>query len=337
MRNGMGYRRRFFATVTRVLVVLAILTTTTTGSAHAQEDFYGWYGPYDDGCNHWWDGYQWTYDVDCDFDGLSDAASYPPGWYGPFENECNYWWDGAQYTGEFDCNGDGSADAVGETYPPGWYDPYDDGCRYWFDGTSYTGDTDCNGDGETDRKQRPDDVDTSSVDDFIDTQVDGINQLWADRFATEGLPYTDTALVIAGDAITVGCLTADGDQLLETEDWIFYCSADETIYFAPGNLDRVVQSGIGAVQMVVAHEVGHHVQSELDATFDTNYSADTVKYENQATCMAGVWFNHLDAEGSPSDLAAAMTYLGTASDDVHGSSDAQIAALLQGYHDPTSC
>ena len=143
--------------------------------------------------------------------------------------------------------------------------------------------------------------------------------------------------MIAGDAITVGCLTADGDQLLETEDWIFYCSADETIYFAPGNLDRVVQSGIGAVQMVVAHEVGHHIQSELEPTFDTNYAADTVKYENQATCMAGVWFNHLDAEGSPSDLAAAMTYLGTASDDVHGSSDAQIAALLQGYHDPTSC
>ncbi len=299
----------------------------------------GWYGPYDDGCYYWWNGNDWTTDVDCDGDGFTDTAAtvYPADWYGPYDDGCYYWWDGTKYSGELDCDGDGYTDATEETYQPGWYDLYGDGCLYWFDGSAYTGDSDCNGDGLADTVQRPDDIDTSTTDDYIDTQFDAINQMWAERFRNAGLDYSTPRLVIATDPINVACTTADGDQLLETEDWIFYCSGDESIYFGPGNLEKIVQSGIGAVQFTVAHEFGHHVQSEMDPSFATNYGKDTVAYENQATCMAGVWFNELDAQGLPSDLNAAMTFLGTATDDVHGKSDDQIAALLKGYHDPDAC
>jgi predicted metalloprotease len=288
---------------------------------------------------YWWDGYRWSGDVDCDGDGYADqpVTDYPAGWYGPFEDQCNYWWDGTQYTGEYDCDGDGKTDATEETYRPGWYDLYSDGCLYWFDGSVYTGDVDCNGDGRNDTPQQPDDIDTSSIDDFIDSQVLAINKMWRQRFAAQGLDYSNPRLIIADGPIQIGCLTADGDQELETEDWIFYCSSDQTIYFGPGNLDRIVQAGIGTVQFTVAHEIGHHVQDEMDPQFSTKYASDTVKYENQATCMAGVWFNELDAEGTPSDINAAMTFLSTATDEVHGKGEDQIAALLQGYHDPDSC
>ena len=311
------------------------------GYTDASVDSYpaNWYGPYDDGCMHWWDGYQWTVYVDCDRDGLADAGTvtYPAGWYGPFDDGCNYWWNGSLYSGEYDCNGDGLTDATNETYPPDWYDLYGDGCRYWFNGTVYTGDVDCNGDRTADSKQEPTSIDTSSTGSFVDTQVAAINQMWAGRFSSESRAYTDTHLVVASEPIAIGCVTQDGDQVLETEDWIFYCAADNAIYVGPGNLERVELSGVGAVQFMVAHEIGHHVQDLLDASFSTDYAADTVKYENQATCMAGVWFYELDAEGTPSDINAAMTYLSTATDDVHGSAQDQIDALLKGYHDPNSC
>lgn len=299
----------------------------------------GWYGPYDDGCLHWWDGYQWTLDVDCDGDGYTDnaTASYPAGWYGPFSDRCYYWWDGSQYTGEYDCNGDGDTDATNETYQPGWYDLYGDGCLYWFDGSQYTGDKDCNGDGRSDAKRGPDEVDTSDIGRFINDQLAAIDGMWSKRFANSGLSYSDPDLVIAKKPITIGCTTKDGDKLLETKDWIFYCPTDDTIYFGPGNLDRIVQSGIGVVQFTVAHEIGHHVQDEIDPDFWTKYGNDPVAYESQATCMAGIWFNRLDAEGTPSDINAAMTYLSTATDEVHGKGEDQVSALLKGYQDPNAC
>jgi Putative neutral zinc metallopeptidase len=315
--------------------VACLLLAHLFGVAQAQDA--GWYGPYDDNCYHWWDGYQWTDDVDCNADGYNDSAGYAAGWYGPFDNGCWYWWDGARYSGEYDCNGDGYTDATEETYQPGWYDLYGNGCRYWFDGTTYTGDVDCNGDGATDTSRQPDDIDTASADRFIESQVAAINQMWADRFGAQGLAYTETRVVLASKPITIGCTTKDGDLLLETEDWIFYCSGDQTVYFGPENLDRVVVSGIGAVQFMVAHEIGHHVQDEIDPDFSTNYARDTVAYENQATCMAGIWFYELDRLGTPSDINAAMTFLSTATDGVHGKAEDPVAALLKGYHDPNAC
>jgi hypothetical protein len=297
----------------------------------------GWYGPYDDGCDHWWDGYRWSGDVDCDHDGYTDSPTYPAGWYGPFEDGCRYRWDGSRYTGEADCDGDGVTDQAQETYEPGWYDVYGDGCRYWYDGSAYTGDIDCDGDGTSDTSRQPDNIETASVDRFIEAQVAAINAMWAGRFDAQGMAYSNTRAVLAAQPVDIGCPTKDGDTLLETEDWIFYCPLDETIYFGPGNLELVVQSGIGSVQFAVAHEIGHHVQNEVDPNFWTKYTVDTVPYEDQATCMAGIWFRELDRMGTPSDINEAMTYLSKATSTVHGSGQGQVAALLKGYNDPNSC
>jgi len=230
------------------------------------------------------------------------------------------------------------ADATEESYQPGWYDLYEDGCLYRFDGSAYTGEVDCNRDGYADTTQQPNNVDTSETAEYVATQVRAVYKMWADRFRASGLSYDYTRAVIATGPVTIGCTTKDGDLLLEMDDWIFYCPTDDTVYFGPGNLEKIVQSGIATVQFTLAHELGHHIQDELDPSFwPGNYSQDTVKYENQATCMAGVWFSQLDADGTPSDINQAMTYLSTATDDIHGKAEDQIAALLQGYHDPNSC
>jgi hypothetical protein len=135
-----------------VLIALSMLAGMTVPSVHAQ-DYSGWYGPFEDGCYYWWDGFQWTGDVDCNGDGSADSVqtTYAPGWYDVYGDGCLYWFDGTQYSGDVDCNGDGYPDSA-ETaaYSPGWYDVYGDGCLYWWDGAQYTGEADCDGDGYAD-------------------------------------------------------------------------------------------------------------------------------------------------------------------------------------------
>src|SRR5687767_14042299 len=92
-------------------------------SAAAQEA--GWYEG-GDGCDYWWDGYQYTGDYDCSAAG---STGYAAGWYDGGDG-CLYYFDGYDYTGDYDC----SANA-------GWV-AGDDGCYYWWDGYEYTT-TDC--------------------------------------------------------------------------------------------------------------------------------------------------------------------------------------------------
>src|SRR5680860_596382 len=63
----------------------------------------------------------------------AEAAS---GWYDGGDG-CYYWFDGYQYTGDVDCDGDGYTDSQSTAAEPGWYDYYGDGCLYYWDGYAY--------------------------------------------------------------------------------------------------------------------------------------------------------------------------------------------------------
>jgi hypothetical protein len=149
------------------LVFAALLVLHVALSLHgpgrvAAQDYSGWYGPFDDGCYYYWDGYQYTGDVDCGSSGGGSEA----GWYDYYGDGCLYYWDGYQWTGDYDCSSQVSAyagwydgddgcqyywdgyeytDVVCESTVSyeGWYGPFDDGCYYWWDGYQYTGDYDC--------------------------------------------------------------------------------------------------------------------------------------------------------------------------------------------------
>jgi hypothetical protein len=125
----------------RLALAAALLLTVAgaaAGSAKADGSAQaGWYGPYSDGCDYYWNGDQWTGDVSCA--ASSDAGSgYAAGWYGPYGDGCDYYWDGAAWTGQADCPA-----AASPAYAAGWYGPFDDGCSYYWDGTEYTGDKQC--------------------------------------------------------------------------------------------------------------------------------------------------------------------------------------------------
>ena len=85
----------------------------------------------------------------------------------------------------------------------------------------------------------------------------------------------------------------------------FYCPADQQIYLDLSfieELKKMGASGDFAIAYVIAHEVGHHIQtvtgisqevrqkqSQLDKA---GQNALQVKMELQADCLAGVWANH---------------------------------------------
>jgi hypothetical protein len=87
----------------------------------------------------------------------------------------------------------------------------------------------------------------------------------------------------------------------------FYCPLDHKLYLDLGFFrelrDRFGAPGDFAQAYVIAHEVGHHVQTLLGISEEvraiqqrrpTQANALSVEQELQADCFAGVWAHHAD-------------------------------------------
>ena len=86
----------------------------------------------------------------------------------------------------------------------------------------------------------------------------------------------------------------------------FYCPGDQKIYLDLSflnELQRMGASGDFAVAYVLAHEVGHHIQTitgtsskvrQMQARAGSKAQANDlqVRMELQADCLAGIWANH---------------------------------------------
>jgi predicted metalloprotease len=113
-----------------------------------------------------------------------------------------------------------------------------------------------------------------------------------------GPQYRPTTLVLFTEATESGCGFA------QAATGPFYCPADEKVYIDLGFYDelhaRFGASGDFAQAYVLAHEVGHHVQTVLGIEREMRRAqqADpraanelSVRMELQADCFAGVWGN----------------------------------------------
>jgi len=181
---------------------------------------------------------------------------------------------------------------------------------------------------------------------------------WTALFQAQGQRYSAPRMVIFEGMDRSGCGTADARM------GPFYCPADQGIYldmvFFRELAQRFQAPGDFAQAYVIAHEVGHHVQTLLgtsdrirraqSAVREGEANALQVRMELQADCYAGVWASREQSAMEPGDLEEGMTAAGAIGDDTlqraaqgtavpesftHGTAVQRQEALMRGYRGGT--
>lgn len=130
-------------------------------------------------------------------------------------------------------------------------------------------------------------------------------KVWGAYFNRMGKTYQDPVLVFYAGATHTGCGTGQANA------GPFYCPADNKLYidlsFYNTMKNQLGAEGDAAFAYVIAHEVGHHVQTLLGTiqkvhrlqqqVGKTEANALSVKLELQADCYAGVWGYYAQKDG----------------------------------------
>jgi len=138
--------------------------------------------------------------------------------------------------------------------------------------------------------------------DFVSTVLADTEDAWHEIFRRMGRTYQEPTLVLFTDAAESACGFA------RSAVGPFYCPADHKVYidlsFYHDLKERFEAPGDFAQAYVIAHEVGHHVQTLLgisqkvmsarESLGETEMNRLSVFQELQADCFAGVWAYHAD-------------------------------------------
>jgi predicted metalloprotease len=136
--------------------------------------------------------------------------------------------------------------------------------------------------------------------DFVSTVLADTEDTWHELFRQMGKTYKEPTLVLFTGAVESACGYASAAV------GPFYCPNDHKLYidlsFYNDLKNRFGAPGDFAQAYVIAHEIGHHVQTLLGITEKTHAlrsrlnEADanklSVMTELQADCLAGVWAYH---------------------------------------------
>ena len=198
---------------------------------------------------------------------------------------------------------------------------------------------------------------------FLGYVLDDANALWRDVFERTGKTYEDTVLVLFDGSTQSGCGPAS------SQTGPFYCPLDQKVYIDLGFYDelrsRFGAPGDFAQAYVIAHEVGHHVQTLLGINQQVQQQSQqdpnaanglSVAMELQADCLAGVWAQSVFEQGDleQGDLEEGLNAASSVGDDriqasagaavnpetwTHGSAEQRSTWFRTGFDsgDPASC
>ena len=130
--------------------------------------------------------------------------------------------------------------------------------------------------------------------DFVTVVLADTEDVWKAQFSRHGETYTEPQLVIYTSQINTACGTGQAQM------GPFYCPGDRKVYIDLGFYDELEQTfrapGDFAQAYVIAHEVGHHIQTLLGTSQQVHamrgrpdYNEYSVRLELQADYYAGVW------------------------------------------------
>ncbi|MEK7779833.1 MAG: neutral zinc metallopeptidase [Pseudomonadota bacterium] len=160
---------------------------------------------------------------------------------------------------------------------------------------------------------------------FVSVVLADTEDTWGQIFQKTGQIYKPPSLVVFTDMTPTACGAG------QAASGPFYCPGDQKIYLDLSflkQLQRMGASGDLAVAYVIAHEVGHHVQTLTGVSHkvrdlqsqSTRVGANAiqVKMELQADCLAGVWIQYTQKRTQfleNGDLAEAMQAAESVGDD----------------------
>ena len=170
---------------------------------------------------------------------------------------------------------------------------------------------------------------------FADTE-----DVWGEIFRKAGRRYEEPTLVLFTGQTQTAC--GIGQAAMGP----FYCPGDQKVYidldFFSELATRFQAAGDFAQAYVIAHEVGHHVQTLLgissevqrqrQSVSEEEANALSVRLELQADCFAGVWANYAQNKLDvlePGDLDEALRAASAVGDDT-------IQRRARGYVEPDS-
>ncbi len=187
---------------------------------------------------------------------------------------------------------------------------------------------------------------------FVSFVLDDAQQTWRKILGPE---YRDAKLVLFREAVQSACGTAGA------ETGPFYCPGDQKVYIDLSFFDeldrRFGAPGDFAQAYVLAHEIGHHVQTLLGVSRKVRQAQSSnpssgnelsVRMELQADCFAGIWGHSTNQRKilDPGDVEEGLAAAAAVGDDriqrqargrvnpetfTHGSSEQRMQWFRRGF------
>ncbi|PJK15711.1 metalloprotease [Chryseomicrobium excrementi] len=195
---------------------------------------------------------------------------------------------------------------------------------------------------------------------FVSVVLADTERIWTEIFEENGLEYTEPTLVLYTGQVNSACGTAGASV------GPFYCPGDYKLYidlsFYTELSTKYDAPGDFAMAYVVAHEVGHHVQTLLGTTdkvmplrqrlSEEEFNKYLVRFELQADYFSGVWAHHAEGLGylEEGDIDEALAAAAAVGDDTlqkraqgyvveesftHGTSEQRKSWFYKGYENGT--
>ncbi len=170
------------------------------------------------------------------------------------------------------------------------------------------------------------DQNASENEQFVAFVLGSTEDVWTQVFQSRGQSYKKPTLNLFTGGVTSGCGYASSAV------GPFYCPADQEIYLDLQFFDEMSRRfgapGDFAQAYVIAHEVGHHIQTITGISAQvqrakqnasqTQQNALQVRMELQADCLSGVWAYHeqkLFGSLEQGDIDEALTAANAIGDD----------------------
>ncbi|HEV3050083.1 MAG TPA: neutral zinc metallopeptidase, partial [Longimicrobium sp.] len=161
---------------------------------------------------------------------------------------------------------------------------------------------------------------------FVSTILRDTEITWGQLFQQAGETYQEPRLVLFENSVQSACGGAS------TAVGPFYCPGDQKVYIDLAFYEQMRRQldapGDFAQAYVIAHEVGHHIQTLTGVSQQVNSASQRVSREEanqlsvmqelQADCYAGVWAHHAEARQpwlEPGDVEEALNAASAIGDD----------------------